>query len=154
MIQQYAIFCSGSRCSFVCLSSVKWHIFHYFKVLIFQVNGVNNFFFITTKVSNNCKIYQTSHLQPTMCYFVCFIHLTNKKKPTSFTFRKENALLFRHASLKERLKCHLLIGYFKHVKNYRNFLHVVIQFFSEVEIPIKHSRSLCNKNNYLVRSDW
>ena len=33
------------------------------------------------------------------------------------------------------------------VKNYRNFSHVVIPFFSAVEIPIKHS-SLCNKRYY------
>ena len=32
-----------------------------------------------------------------------------------------------------------------HVKNYRNFLPVVIRFFSVVEIPIKHP-SLYNKD--------
>ena len=44
----------------------------------------------------------------------------------------------------EQVMCQQLIGYLKHVKNDHNFSHVVIQFFSVVEIPIEHS-SLYNK---------
>ena len=46
----------------------------------------------------------------------------------------------------ERVTCQQLIGDLKHVKNYRNFSHVKIRFFSVVEIPIKHS-SLYKKRN-------
>ena len=37
-----------------------------------------------------------------------------------------------------------LIGFLKHVKNYRNISRVVIRFLSVVESPMKHS-SLYNK---------
>ena len=47
-----------------------------------------------------------------------------------------------------------LIGDLKHTLNYRNFLRVEIQFFSVVEIPIKHS-SLFDKKTiaYVFRPD-
>ena len=73
-----------------------------------------------------------------------------------------------NSCFKERARCHSFMVLNKaiewyvpaadwlsqtHMKNYRNFSHVVIWFFSVVEIPIKHS-SLCNVIHYNVHTNF
>lgn len=76
------------------------------------------------------------YLQAAMHHFVYYINLllTRKHRLDS---RFKNGIM----ALLEQVRCQQLIGYLKHTRNwnYCNFSHILIRFFSVVEIPIKHS---------------